>query len=312
MREDAMDRKNWWQPLVFTLLGLVITAGIIYGVVCLAGAAFSVPDPQTGSKSLFNTISTSIMVLSLAGGLGGLCYSLIENRRFILCHIQCFENEKDKKPDKEGRKPEDKVKDENRDKSPGLDLGGITDIWIGIGSAFAVFFVLSGLITMTKDITSIEPSTIFVLAGMGVVAGAGGKAIFPLLIDKMKDMITKKIAEEADKKATEAQEEVKKLATRASVRSMVSYSAMRKIDGDLPGAIEACTQAIEVDPDYADAYYHRACYRSLSNQPLKDILDDLKQAIAKDETCRQDAKEDKDFESIKDELEFKKIVDKSQ
>ena len=77
-----MDSKKWWQTLVFTLLGLIITAGIIYGVVCLAGAAFSIPDPETGSKSIFNTISTSILVLSLAGGLGGLCYSLIENRRF--------------------------------------------------------------------------------------------------------------------------------------------------------------------------------------------------------------------------------------
>ncbi len=303
-----MDRKKWCQPLLFTLLGLIITAGLIYVVVWLAAAAF----PEADSKSFFSTISKYVLVLSLAGGLGGLCYSLIENRGLILCHIQDYEDEKDKKPDKEGGKPEDKAKDGKKDKAPGLDLGCVADIWIGIGSAFAVFFVLSGLITMTKDIQSIEPTTIFVLAGMGIVAGAGGKAIFPLLIDKMRDMITKKIAEEANKKATEAQEEVKKLATRALVRSMVSYSAVKKIENELPQAIEACTQAIKVDPDYADAYYHRACYRSLDKQPLKDILDDLKQAIAKDETCREDAKTDKDFESIRDKAEFLEIVNKSQ
>lgn len=338
-----MDKRKWCQPLLLTSLGLIITAALIYGVVWLA-SLFSGP------------IALYILVLSIAGGFGGLCYSLIENKGLILCHLRFYKSEEPEKPGGETG-PENKVKpakgtEKPEDKKPGLDLGCVADIWVGMGSAFAIFFVLSGLITLTKDVKAIEPATIFVLAGMGVVAGAGGKGIFPLLIDKMKDMITKKIAEEAKKTATEAQDKAEQAEAKAaqdhqkslseisilvgntslntdwdsagiayenalkanpdSVRALVGLAMVRKRQDKLLEAIEFCTQAINKDPEYALAYYNRACYKSRANKPLPEVLADLNQAIALDESWRQSAKSDKDFDPVRGQPEFQEIINKSQ
>ena len=318
-----MNKREWRQSVLLTLLGLILTAGLITCLVWLA-SFFSRP------------ISIYILVLSAGGGFGGLCYSLIENKGYLkLCSVHQYEEKEDKPAVK--------------DKKTGLDLGCIADILIGIGSAFAIFLVLSGLVKLTNDIKTIELGTIFMLASLGIVAGAGGKYIFPMLVQKMEDMLkAQQKAEEADKKAsnvkeeaeTNHQESLKQLdnalvavgnalpdtyleqaestfnhalkANPQSAEAKVGLAMVRKRQDKLTDAIRFCTEAITTDPNCAVAYYNRACYRSLSKQPIKEILDDLEKAIKLDKSLSEHAEKDKDFKSIKARKEFLEIISTSK
>ena len=54
-------------------------------------------------------------------------------------------------------------------------------------------------------------------------------------------------------------------------------------------------------------YYNRACAKCRTNQ-IKDSLTDLKTAINLDKICIDLAKEDSDFNTIKDNKEFILLV----
>lgn len=331
-----MNKKELQQSVGFTLAGLVCTVILIIGVTWLASFFYN----PIGIKP----VSIYILVLSFGGGLGGLCYSLIENKGYLkLCSIHRYEDDKDTEDKKKENKEDEKRPDVN-DKKLGLDLGCIGDILIGIGSAFAVFLVLSGLVKLTKD--SIDLGNIFMLASLGIVAGAGGKYIFPMLVKKMQEMIdAKDTANKALQKASDTGDEAKKdhkesliqldralvpignlyldkenlgQAERSfnyalevnpqSAEAKVGLALIKRRQGYLEDAIKFCTDAIKIAPNFAIAYYNRACYKCLSEQPVKEILDDLKKAIELDESLRKYARDDEDFKSIKDSKEFQEII----
>jgi|GEM_PF-2583064 len=66
-------------------------------------------------------------------------------------------------------------------------------------------------------------------------------------------------------------------------------------------------EAIRINPNYADAHYNLACLYSVKND-LKKAIDWLKKAIEIDEKYKEMAKEDKDFENIKDGKDFKDAI----
>src|SRR3972149_1089939 len=107
--------KWWLNSILITLLFLVIIGVLIFYL----NKYISILSP---SMKFF------VMILSVGGGFGGLCYSLVENKgRLKLCNLyQVEENEKDNETKK-------------KEKKPSLELGCIGDILIGIGGALAIF-----------------------------------------------------------------------------------------------------------------------------------------------------------------------------
>ena len=73
-------------------------------------------------------------------------------------------------------------------------------------------------------------------------------------------------------------------------------------------ALEASEKAIELKPDYASAWYNHACVYSMKGDKEK-ALSDLKKAIELSISYKELSKEDKDFEKLWDDEDFKKLVE---
>ncbi|BAZ22408.1 TPR repeat-containing protein [Kalymmatonema gypsitolerans NIES-4073] len=73
-------------------------------------------------------------------------------------------------------------------------------------------------------------------------------------------------------------------------------------------AIFSCEKAIELKPDYSRAWYNRACYYALQGN-IDLANENLKQAIKLGlGKCRERAKGDSDFDAIREDECFKKII----
>lgn len=77
--------------------------------------------------------------------------------------------------------------------------------------------------------------------------------------------------------------------------------------GDYEGAIEKGREVIEAHPQYAGPLYNLACCESLAGRP-GDAISHLRQAIDRSERFRDFAKDDSDFDPIRDEPAFKELV----
>jgi tetratricopeptide (TPR) repeat protein len=64
---------------------------------------------------------------------------------------------------------------------------------------------------------------------------------------------------------------------------------------------------VEAHPHYADLFYNLACCESLAGQTT-DAVEHLRRAINMSERFREYAKDDSDFESIRDEPAFKELI----
>jgi tetratricopeptide (TPR) repeat protein len=92
--------------------------------------------------------------------------------------------------------------------------------------------------------------------------------------------------------------------TNASVSKGVALHNLGKYDK----SIECYDKALEIDPNYADAWYNRACSK-VKKGDIDDGLTDLKKAIEIDkEKYVKLAKEDRDFESIRNDDRFKALI----
>jgi tetratricopeptide (TPR) repeat protein len=77
--------------------------------------------------------------------------------------------------------------------------------------------------------------------------------------------------------------------------------------GDYAGAADRGRELIEQNPQYPTPIYNVACCEALSGRK-EDAIEHLRQAIALSEQFREYAKSDSDFDAIRDDPEFQKLV----
>jgi len=73
-------------------------------------------------------------------------------------------------------------------------------------------------------------------------------------------------------------------------------------------SIEKFDRAIGINPKDADVWYNKACAFS-SWVKKKEALDNLKNAIELDVKCKEDAKKDEDFNWLREDPDFKRLVE---
>ncbi len=72
-------------------------------------------------------------------------------------------------------------------------------------------------------------------------------------------------------------------------------------------AIEKYQKAVEINPKLAEAYYNLACAYSRLNQK-GEAIKNLKKAIEFEAKWKEEAKTDKDFDNLRQDPEFKKLI----
>lgn len=72
-------------------------------------------------------------------------------------------------------------------------------------------------------------------------------------------------------------------------------------------AIAAFNQALEINPDYASAYYNKAACYALQQQ-VKLALENLQAAIKLNPSYKEEAKTDIDFDPIAKDKRFRKFI----
>ena len=79
--------------------------------------------------------------------------------------------------------------------------------------------------------------------------------------------------------------------------------------GEYAATVDRGRLLIEAHPQYAELFFNLACCESLAGRTT-DALDHLRQAITMSEQFRAYAKDDSDFDPIRDEPGFKELVDR--
>jgi tetratricopeptide (TPR) repeat protein len=77
--------------------------------------------------------------------------------------------------------------------------------------------------------------------------------------------------------------------------------------GEYAAAADRGRQLIDAHPQYAAPFYNLACCESLAGRTT-DAVEHLRHAIDLSERCRSYAKEDSDFDPIRDEPVFKELI----
>ena len=78
--------------------------------------------------------------------------------------------------------------------------------------------------------------------------------------------------------------------------------------GDYAEAADRGRELVEAHPQYAGLLYNLACCESLAGRTA-DALDHLRQSVERSERSRAYAKDDPDFDPIRDEPAFKELID---
>jgi len=73
-------------------------------------------------------------------------------------------------------------------------------------------------------------------------------------------------------------------------------------------AVECCEKAIDTNPNEGMAWYNKACYLSLLGR-VEESLDGLKRAIEIDISYAKKAVKDRDFENVRAEVAFRRIIE---
>lgn len=72
-------------------------------------------------------------------------------------------------------------------------------------------------------------------------------------------------------------------------------------------AIESCDKALELDPNFHNAYYNKACAFSLNNR-VENAQNNLRIAINGEPKYKELSKSDSDFDNIRESKEFQKLL----
>ena len=79
--------------------------------------------------------------------------------------------------------------------------------------------------------------------------------------------------------------------------------------GEYAEAADRGRQLVEAHPQYAGLFYNLACCESLASRTT-DALDHLGRAIDRSERFRSYAKDDSDFDPIRDEPAFRELIER--
>ncbi|MFC2033120.1 tetratricopeptide repeat protein [Chloroflexota bacterium] len=83
-----------------------------------------------------------------------------------------------------------------------------------------------------------------------------------------------------------------------------TYAKLERYDD----AFDDLNRALELKPDHSRSLYNLACLLSLQEK-TDDALANLEKVIIKDKKYQEDAKTDKDFDNIKEDPRFKKLIE---
>jgi quercetin dioxygenase-like cupin family protein len=77
--------------------------------------------------------------------------------------------------------------------------------------------------------------------------------------------------------------------------------------GEYSDAADRARMVAEANPQYPELFYNLACCESLAGRTA-DALEHLRQAIQRSERCRSWAKDDSDFDPIRDQPAFRELI----
>tara|TARA_R110002126_G_scaffold75469_23_gene188408 strand:- start:12572 stop:13366 length:795 start_codon:yes stop_codon:yes gene_type:complete len=226
-----------------------------------------------------------------------------------------------------------------------LSLSAVSSA-LGIGGALAVQFTMIGIGKFPKEANVETIMLLFTLSVVAGFSGRKVLGIVTnKLEDQIGE--AKRKSEEALEEANESNQLIKAVAmlgphssigerveTVANLERMLKQNPtdravailtgrLYRRDGNYASAINILSEFIEnkrtkkeLDKDLADVLYNRACYRVLKNASatlnseteVMNALDDLRCSISIEESNKQDAASDGDFDSVKEHPEFIKLV----
>ncbi|WP_016865047.1 TPR end-of-group domain-containing protein, partial [Fischerella muscicola] len=86
--------------------------------------------------------------------------------------------------------------------------------------------------------------------------------------------------------------------------------ALRQL-GRYEEAIASYDKALEIKPDYHQAWYNKACCYALQVN-IEQAIENLQKAIILNPECREMAKTDSDFDSIRDDERFQELIEQEE
>jgi hypothetical protein len=219
-----------------------------------------------------------------------------------------------------------------------------THIVMGMGSAVGLLFVLHFLQLLHPDQT--VDNVLFLISGC-LIAGIAAQRLIPTLTDTLTRQL-KMIEKEAEQTREVAEEaflltqatatldpnipKTDKLKMLSKMRAQLSKTPLDRALiilsgrlyrglGDLRGAVEVLETFVrnkesagQIDKDVADALYNIACYYCLEWNKNKSAgtktksLDALRRSTQISPENKRDAIDDPDFDCLREEQEFKDIV----
>jgi hypothetical protein len=205
--------------------------------------------------------------------------------------------------------------------------GIVGDVAIGIGGAATVVFLFERALPVTASSSSYA-----LLVSISFIAGVFGKNIIDKAREKLEDIVKQTV-----KKEKEQDRDARKTA-----RDLTEEASLAIKKGEFEKAVKLADSAIKMDPNYVNSYlekgralrrlnkekeakdvieqafehgledwklfYNLACYKSLLGYPKDETLDDLEKAIAASPGSKQLAENDQDFNNVRDEPRFAKLV----
>ena len=218
-RSPKPSRKKWLYLLYF-LLGILASFGIGYATSYLIHVQPQTIELRIPAADFFTKEVRLVLAVILAGGLGGLLYSL-QSGKLELPRIEAAENS--------------------------CHLGWIGDCLIGVGAAFVIFLIVPGGDNFFKDPQS-SPWDIEILA-TSIIGGYGGRSLLDRALDellKKQEKIESKLSESANQI-----EEMKAGVTQVENQGELDAKALAMVDrhldknhGLLPAAIADLKTAI--------------------------------------------------------------------
>ncbi|MCP5141206.1 MAG: hypothetical protein H6980_02495 [Gammaproteobacteria bacterium] len=211
-----------------------------------------------------------------------------------------------------------------------VELGFIGDAIVGFASAMA-FFAFAGPI-LNIDLTKVTEAHEFIKAiAVSIIAGFGGIG----LLQKMTDNLSKQIQQvSSDVEQIKLHEKSSGFLEQALFfrnnnlyeEALLYYDHALKVNPDSKGALlgkgfvlkrlgrindawNMVDKLISIEPSHQTAWYNRACYGALLGKEKTQILNDLAKAIELFPTYRSLATKDPDFESLRNDSDFKALTE---